>query len=87
MPQRALSTDLDAYTNVESMRFSFDQEKNKFLSSNYNSQTASFPLPLPPITPLNPPLGLIPPLPTNLLPPTSRRLATISQRDRSRRPS
>jgi hypothetical protein len=69
--QRALSADLDAYTDAESMRFSFDQEKNKIPLIYYsNSQTGiSFPIPLPPITPLNPPLGLIPPLPTNLLPP------------------
>jgi hypothetical protein len=69
--QPALSTDMDAYTNVENLRFSFDQEKNKIpLVYIYNSQTGvSFPIPLPPITPLNPPLGLIPPLPTNLLPP------------------
>jgi len=69
--QPALSTDMDAYTNVESLRFSFDQEKNKIpLLYIYNQQTGvSFPIPLPPITPLNPPLGLIPPLPTNLLPP------------------
>jgi hypothetical protein len=70
-PQPALNVDMDAYTNVESMRFSFDQEKNKIpLLMIYNSQTGiSFPIPLPPITPLNPPLGAIPPLPTNLLPP------------------
>jgi hypothetical protein len=70
-PQPALNADFDAYTNVESLRFSFDQEKNKIpLVYIYNSQTGvSFPIPLPPITPLNPPLGLIPPLPTNLLPP------------------
>src|SRR5215831_4287853 len=70
-PQPALSADLDAYTNVESLRFSFDQEKNKIpLVYIYNSQTGvSFPIPIPPITPLNPPLGLIPPLPTNLIPP------------------
>jgi hypothetical protein len=27
----------------------------------------TFPIPIPPITPLNPPLGAIPPLPTNIL--------------------
>jgi hypothetical protein len=69
--QPALSADMDAYTNVESLNFSFDQEKNKIpLVYVYNSDTgASTPVPLPPITPLNPPLGLIPPLPTNLTPP------------------
>jgi hypothetical protein len=69
--QPALSSDMDAYTNVESLRFSFDQEKNKIpVLYIYNSQTGlTIPIPIPPITPLNPPLGLIPPLPTNLLPP------------------
>jgi len=70
-PQPALNADFDAYTNVESLHFSFDQEKNKIpLVYIYNSQSGiSFPIPMPPITPLNPPLGAIPPLPTNLLPP------------------
>ena len=31
-PQPALSADLDAYTNAESLRFSFDREKNKILT-------------------------------------------------------
>jgi hypothetical protein len=69
--QPALSADMDAYTNVESLQFSFDQEKNKLpIVYIYNQETGvSIPIPIPPITPLNPPLGLIPPLPTNLLPP------------------
>src|SRR5262249_55929394 len=67
-PQPALSADMDAYTNVESLRFSFNQEQNKIpLIYIYNSQTGfSFPIPIPGITPLNPPLGVIAPRPTNL---------------------
>ena len=66
--QPALSSDMDAYTNVESLQFSFDQEQNRIpIVYNYNSETGvTTAIPLPPITPLNPPLGLIPPLPTNI---------------------
>ena len=69
--QPALSSDMDAYTNVESLQFTFDQEKNKIpLLYIYNQETGiSIPIPIPPVTPLNPPLGVIQGLPTNLLPP------------------
>jgi len=69
--QSALNIDMDAYTNVESMQFKFDQEKNKIPLVYVYIQEAgiTIPIPIPPITPLNPPLGAIPPLPTNLLPP------------------
>lgn len=69
--QPALNADFDAYTNVEKLSFSFEQEKNK-LPVLYirNSETGiSIAIPVPPVTPLNPPLGVIPPLPTNLTPP------------------
>jgi hypothetical protein len=68
--QPALNVDLDAYTNVESLTFNFDQQQNKIpIVYIYNQETGvSIPIPIPPITPLNPPLGLIPPLPTNIPP-------------------
>ncbi|MBU6400275.1 MAG: hypothetical protein KGS61_08140 [Verrucomicrobia bacterium] len=67
--QPALNADMDAYTNVESLHFNFDQQQNKIPTVFiYNEETGvSFPIPLPPVTPLNPPLGAIPPLPTNIL--------------------
>ena len=68
--QPALNVDMDAYTNVEALHFNFDQQKNKIpVVYIYNQETGvSIPIPIPPITPLNPPLGLIPPLPTNIPP-------------------
>jgi hypothetical protein len=67
--QPALSADLDAYTNVESLQFRFNQEQNRLpVVYIYNEETGvTIPIPIPPVTPLNPPLGLIPPLPTNIL--------------------
>jgi len=67
--QPALSADMDAYTNVESVHFSFDNLQNKIPTVFiYNAETQFiFPIPIPPITPLNPPLGAIPPLPSNIL--------------------
>jgi hypothetical protein len=67
--QPALNIDMDAYTNVESLHFNFDQQQNKIPTLFiYNKETnVMFPIPIPPITPLNPPLGLIPPLPSNIL--------------------
>lgn len=69
--QPALNADMDAYSNVESMHFKFDQEKSKIpLLYTYIEQIGiSIPIPIPPVNPLMPPLGAIPPIPTNLLPP------------------
>jgi hypothetical protein len=82
--QPALSADMDAYTNVESLSFKFDQQKNKIpIVYIYVEEVGlTIPIPIPPITPLNPPLGLIPPLPTNLLPPD----LTCFRDDFSKRP-
>ncbi len=68
IPQPALNTDMDAHSNVESLSFQFDNQKNKLpIVYIYNEITkVVIPIPIPPITPLNPPLGAIPPIPTSI---------------------
>ena len=70
VPQPALNTNMDAHTNVESLTFGFDNQKNAIpVLYYYNELTgAAFPIPIPPITPLSPPLGLIPPIPMSFPP-------------------
>jgi hypothetical protein len=70
VPQPALNINMDAHTNVESLSFNFDNEsKGLPILFLYNVITkAVIPIPIPDITPLNPPLGLIPPIPTRLRP-------------------
>ena len=69
--QPALSSDMDAYTNVESLHFTYDQEKFRIPILYVYVQEAgvTVPIPIPPISPINPPLGAILPMPVNLLPP------------------
>jgi hypothetical protein len=69
-PQRALNINMDAHTNVESLSFSFNNNLNGIPTVFYYEELskAVIAIPLPPITPLNPPLGLIPPIPTHLKP-------------------
>ncbi|ANH80390.1 hypothetical protein A8C56_04795 [Niabella ginsenosidivorans] len=65
VPQKALNINMDAYTNITSLNFSFD-DSNKSMPIVYiqNQQTrAPIPVPIPDINPLQPPLGLIPPIP------------------------
>lgn len=70
VPQPALNVNMDAHTNVESLRFTFDKEHKKlpFIFYYEEISKAIIPIPIPDITPLNPPLGLIPPLPPNIEP-------------------
>jgi len=70
MPQRALNINMDAHTNVESLSFTFNNNLNAIPTVFYYDELskAIIYVPLPPITPLNPPLGLIPPFPTRLQP-------------------
>jgi hypothetical protein len=68
IPQPALNVDMDALTNVKSLSFTYDGEARTlpviFLQ---NQETkAIFPLPIPDVSPLNPPLGLLAPLPKRI---------------------
>jgi hypothetical protein len=70
VPQPALNIDMDAQTNVESLSFRYDSESARlpivFIQEPMTK--AILPIPIPAITPLNPPLGLIPPIPKNIEP-------------------
>lgn len=64
VPQPALNLDLDADRNVDSLSFTFDAErKSQPIVFIQNKETKfPIPIPIPDITPLKPPLALIPPL-------------------------
>ena len=70
VPQPALNINMDAHTHVLSLSFNFDNNLNAIpIVYYYNELTkAVIPIPIPPVTPLNPPLGLIPPIPSRLAP-------------------
>jgi hypothetical protein len=69
-PQPALNINMDAYTNVESIDFNFDTEHKKLpvIFIQEPNTKVTIPIPVPDITPLNPPLGLIPPIPKGIEP-------------------
>jgi hypothetical protein len=64
-PQPALNVNMDAHTNVESLAFTYDgMSKTLYILFIQNLiSKAPIPIPIPDITPLNPPLGAKPPLP------------------------
>jgi hypothetical protein len=64
-PQPALNINLDAFTNVETLSFSFNGENKEMpiLIIQEPISKAPIPIPVPDVTPLNPPLGAIIPFP------------------------
>jgi hypothetical protein len=70
VPQPALNTDMDAQTNVESISFSYnaDAARLPIVYIQDPNTKVILPIPIPNITPLNPPLGLIPPIPKDISP-------------------
>ena len=68
VPQPALNFDMDAYTNVEALSFSYKSTEYSIPIVFIQNQLTHvpIPIPIPPINPLQPPLGAVPPLPTSL---------------------
>ncbi len=69
-PQPALSVNMDAHTNVESINFTYDGLSKTlyvlFVQELLSPVKVPIPIPVPDITPLNPPLGVKPPLPLHI---------------------
>jgi hypothetical protein len=67
-PQPALTVNMDALSNVESLNFNFDKEKKTMPIVFFQESISKVPIgiPIPDITPLNPPLGVVPPLPPKI---------------------
>jgi hypothetical protein len=67
-PQPALTTGMDAHTNVERLSFTFDKESKSIPIVFFQESVSKAPIgiPIPDISPLNPPLGLVPPLPPKI---------------------
>jgi hypothetical protein len=68
VPQPALNVNMDAWTNVESLNFRYEPQTAVLPLVFIQDQITKlvFPLPIPPVTPLNPPLGVIVPFPQKI---------------------
>lgn len=69
-PQPALNVNMDVHTNVESLSFQFDGASKVMPVVFVQNELTKvpIPIPIPDISPLNPPLGLIPPFPARVEP-------------------
>jgi hypothetical protein len=67
-PQPALTTGMDALNNVDELSFNFDRERKSMPVVFFQEPVSKAPIgiPIPDVTPFNPPLGLVPPLPPKL---------------------
>ena len=68
IPQPALNVNMDTWTNVESLSFRY-QPQNSTLPIVFIQDPTThvpIPIPIPPITPLNPPLGIVVPPPSKI---------------------
>lgn len=70
IPQPALTTNMEMFTNVESLSFNFDNTAKTLpvLFIQNQATKVPIPIPIPDISLLNPPLGLVPPIPQRIEP-------------------
>jgi hypothetical protein len=68
IPQQALNVNQDTWTNVDSLHFSYEPDKSTLPIVFIQDPMTKAPIPIiiPPVTPLNPPLGLFVPVPPNV---------------------
>jgi hypothetical protein len=73
IPQPALSVNMDSWTNVESLNFRYQPQTSVIPIVFLQDQTTKvvLPIPIPPVTPFNPPLGLVVPVPQKIEPLTN----------------
>jgi hypothetical protein len=68
LPQTALNVNLDTWTNVESLNFRYEPQSSVlpivFIQEPFSKMT--IPIPIPPVTPFNPPLGAFVPVPQKI---------------------
>lgn len=66
--QPALTVNMDAMSNVEELNFNFEKEKKTTPIVFFQEPVSkvAIGLPIPDVTPLNPPLGVVPPLPPKI---------------------
>jgi hypothetical protein len=67
-PQPALNYDMDIFTNIDALSFTYNAERKSLpvVLIQEPISKAIIPIPVPPITPLNPPLGVIMPIPKDI---------------------
>jgi hypothetical protein len=65
MPQQCLNVNMDAWTNVESINFRYEPQSSILPLVFYQEPITKMvlPIPIPPVTPFNPPLGSLVPIP------------------------
>jgi hypothetical protein len=78
LPQPALTVNMDSWTNVEQLSFRYAPYKATLPIVTVQNELTGvpIPIPIPPITPLNPPLGLLVPPPVHI-----QQLGTVANKD------